>query len=150
MSNPLPTEEAAEDLRAAMRRLIAGLDTRGIRPFADDPPSMSWVLFCLDGIDKLRRAADGRLPRRLHGDGPCQDCGGANIIWFADNVLWNRVMGGPDAHDDPGGIVCVTCFVRRVDDAGLAPRGWRLVPDWHWETCAERSVRELASEGTRG
>ncbi len=44
----------------AMRRLIAGLDTRGIRPYADNPSPMSWVLFGLDGIDKLQRAAGER------------------------------------------------------------------------------------------
>lgn len=74
-----------------------------------------------------------RLPAELRGDGPCHDCGTEdNIVWFAENVLWNHVMGGPGTMDDPGGIVCIPCFVIRVDKAGLAPTGWRLLPEWRW------------------
>lgn len=74
-----------------------------------------------------------RLPAELRGDGPCHDCGAEdNIVWFAENVLWNHVMGGPGTMDDPGGIVCIPCFVIRVDKAGLAPTGWRLLPEWRW------------------
>lgn len=47
--------ESAEEINAAIRKLVAGLDTLGIRPYADNPSSWSWVLFCLDGIDKLQR-----------------------------------------------------------------------------------------------
>lgn len=47
--------ESAEDLNVSIRKLVAGLDTLGIRPYADNPSSWSWVLFCLDGIDKLQR-----------------------------------------------------------------------------------------------
>jgi len=47
------------------------------------------------------------------GDGPCQDCGGPNVVWWADNSTWNFIMGGPGRRDDPGGIVCPTCFGRR-------------------------------------
>lgn len=72
------------------------------------------------------------IPEHLRGDGPCQDCGATNIAWFADNVFWNAVMGGPEARDDPGGIVCVTCFVIRADAAGYDPRAWRLSPEWPW------------------
>lgn len=67
------------------------------------------------------------LPEHLRGDGPCHDCGTAdNIIWFTDSALWNRVMGGPDAADDPGGILCIPCFVVRADAAGCAS-AWELV-----------------------
>ncbi len=67
-----------------------------------------------------------RLPEHLVGDGPCHDCGAVNIRWFADSPLWNRVMGGPDATDDPGGIVCIYCFVKRAHGAGFNPSAWRL------------------------
>lgn len=57
------------------------------------------------------------------GDTVCQVCGAANIIWFTDDALWNEIM--PD-----DGIVCVTCFAGRVDDAGIRPLAWRVIPDF--------------------
>lgn len=68
------------------------------------------------------------LPSHLRGDGPCDDCGTRdNIVWFTENPLWNEVC-------PRGGLVCIPCFVQRVDQAGLMPTGWRLLPDWHWTT----------------
>ena len=82
-----------------------------------------------------------RLPVEIRGDGPCGDCGtGNNIIWFTDNVLWNAVMR-PNGEMDADPLLCVPCFVRRVHEAGYAPTGWRLVPDWHWETLTEYAAR---------
>lgn len=71
------------------------------------------------------------MPEHLRGDGPCQDCGTPdNIRWFAPSVVWNHVMGGTQATDDPGGIVCVPCFIKRVDAAGFAPTVWQITPNW--------------------
>lgn len=83
------------------------------------------------------------LPDRITGDGPCGDCGTENnIIWFTDNVVWNAVMR-PDGEPEGGDpFLCVTCFVRRTDEAGYRPTGWHLIPDWHWETKVER-IRRL-------
>lgn len=39
-----------------------------------------------------------------HPEDYCQQCGGKNVIWSANNELWNMVMGGPE------GIVCPQCF----------------------------------------
>lgn len=64
------------------------------------------------------------------GDGPCMDCGGDNIVWFTDNVIWNHVME-PGSLDDPGGLLCVPCFVRRAERV-LAPTAWKLTPEWPW------------------
>lgn len=73
------------------------------------------------------------VPEHLQGDGPCQDCGTVhNIRWFTPNVFWNVVIGGPAALGDPGGIFCIPCFVKRVDDAGYDPISWQLVPQWRW------------------
>lgn len=69
---------------------------------------------------------NGGLPESVIGDGPCQDCGAPNIRWFADSGLWNRVVGGPDARDDPGGIFCIHCFVKRADATGCNPSAWHL------------------------
>lgn len=48
-------------------------------------------------------------------DRTCDECGGANPIWFAPNSLWNRVKGGPDATDDPAGVLCPLCFMAGGD-----------------------------------
>jgi hypothetical protein len=61
----------------------------------------------------------------LHGDVPCKDCGtNENIIWFTDNVFWNHVC----LDDSP--ILCITCFVKRVEAIGYRPVAWRLLPHW--------------------
>lgn len=69
----------------------------------------------------------GREPE--HGDSRCQDCGAVNVVWFAENALWNRVMGGPEATDDPGGVVCVPCFDRRAEQALGQRQTWKLVAE---------------------
>lgn len=92
------------------------------------------------------------LPSRLVGDAPCRDCGTLdNIVWFTDNVLWNHVTGeevvGTDERD---AILCIPCFVKRADAAGLQPTGWRLLADWPWSTSAnDASVRAQHTDGPR-
>jgi hypothetical protein len=80
------------------------------------------------------------LPHKLRGDGPCGDCGTLdNIVWFTESVFWNAVMRPPGYEDEP--LLCIPCFVIRADAAGYFPTGWRLLPDWHWETKDERQRR---------
>lgn len=63
----------------------------------------------------------------LNGDGPCGDCGTTeNIIWFTDNVFWNAVCL------DVIPILCIRCFVQRVEATGYKPSAWRLIPSWPW------------------
>ncbi len=83
------------------------------------------------------------LPKHLRGDGPCGDCGTLdNIVWFTENVLWNAVTGEQIVAEQPrAGILCIPCFVKRADAAGLQPTGWRFLAEWPWRT-------RLASEGT--
>ena len=50
-----------------------------------------------------------------HPEDFCDDYGGKNPRWWADHALWNLVMGGPTAKDDPGGIVCPRCFMIRAE-----------------------------------
>lgn len=65
----------------------------------------------------------------LDGDKPCQDCGTTeNIIWFTDDELWNAVCGPPDYEVCP--ILCIHCFVARVEARGYSPLAWRLRPVW--------------------
>lgn len=35
-------------------------------------------------------------------------------------------MGGEGATDDPGGIVCIHCFIKRAEVEGIAPTAWVL------------------------
>jgi hypothetical protein len=87
--------------------------------------------------------APAALPDDLRGDGPCADCGTLdNIVWFTESVFWNDVV----RRDGDDAILCIPCFVKRVDATGYYPTGWRLVPDFHWETKDERAAR--IAEGT--
>ncbi|MAG25057.1 hypothetical protein CMI47_05695 [Candidatus Pacearchaeota archaeon] len=52
----------------------------------------------------------------ISGPGDKADCGHPNPIWFADNELWNAVMGGDGATDDPGGVLCPTCFMLKAGE----------------------------------
>jgi hypothetical protein len=82
------------------------------------------------------------VPEHLRGDGPCADCGTLdNIVWFTESVFWNDVVRahGPDK------ILCIPCFVLCTDAVGYFPTGWQLLPDWHWETKAERDARRAAA-----
>jgi len=79
---------------------------------------------------EIDRVATRSSPAPEVSDSPtCQDCNGHNPVWFAPNELWNRVMGGENATDDPGGIVCVQCFIRRAEAAGIIPTAWVLSPE---------------------
>jgi len=59
----------------------------------------------------------------------CDDCGRANPVWFAPSDVWNLVVGGPDATDDPGGVLCPICFIAKAEAAGIKPNGWRIEPE---------------------
>lgn len=86
------------------------------------------------------------LPEHLRGDGPCSRCGTAdNPIWFTDNVFWNAVVRSAplswiDGEGD--GFMCPTCFVRLADERGYYVTGWRIVPEFHWQTHTERAAHD--------
>lgn len=87
-------------------------------------------------VDDTRRAPSGQA---LVNDAParhrpagfdpsrCMDCGRANPVWFAPHDIWNRVIGGPDAKDDPGGFFCPSCFIGRAEETGLE-HVWEVCP----------------------
>lgn len=56
-----------------------------------------------------------------HGDRKCDACHRANPVWFAPSPLWNLVIGGPEATDDPGGVLCPICFIEKAEAAGVMP-----------------------------
>lgn len=66
-------------------------------------------------------AHDVREWRPEDGDTRCQQCGQPNPIWWADNAQWNATVGGPDATDDPGGVLCPTCYHAKWLGREVAP-----------------------------
>ena len=62
------------------------------------------------------------------GDSRCQECGRANPVWWAEDEVWNLVMGG-DAQREAGGILCPTCFIIKATERGHCRSGaWQLYP----------------------
>ncbi len=58
-----------------------------------------------------------------HGDTVCDDCGGANPVWWVDTKLWFTVVGGH------AGILCPACFISKAEDMGIGTSGaWQLYP----------------------
>jgi len=67
----------------------------------------------------------GSLPATLRGDGPCADCGTIeNIRWFVDHPTWNAVCRPPGYEMEP--ILCIPCFAKRAEKAGINPPVWQL------------------------
>lgn len=62
-------------------------------------------------------------------DSRCQSCGRTYVPWFTDHWLWNHVVGGPQATDDPGGYLCAQCFTVRAEQV-FPNLVWRLFPEW--------------------
>jgi len=58
-----------------------------------------------------------------HPEDYCHICGGKNIVWFADNNLWNKVV------DNKGLICCPICFIEMAKKKGIDPTAWRISED---------------------
>lgn len=54
----------------------------------------------------------------------CEDCHGETLVWRAPDLLWNLVIGGPEAKSDPGAMLCPNCFIRRAEAQGIKPIVW--------------------------
>lgn len=59
----------------------------------------------------------------------CDDCQQPYGVWFADNAVWNFVIGGPEAKDDPGGMLCPRCFTVRAEPVFQQAAIWHLTLD---------------------
>lgn len=59
----------------------------------------------------------------------CDDCEQPYTVWFAPSPIWNFVMGGPEAKDDPGGMLCPRCFTLRAEAVGIVPTAWVVSPE---------------------
>jgi hypothetical protein len=148
---PVPAEALPEEWITAAAEAIEDVMIRRLGRDLGTIHRDEIVAAGLAAVVPLARAegvADGRtaaaaLPDGLRGDGPCADCGTLdNIVWFTESVFWNDVV----LRDGADAILCIPCFVKRVDATGYYPTAWRLVPDFHWETKAERAAR--IAEGT--
>jgi hypothetical protein len=62
-----------------------------------------------------------------HPEGPCFDCGGENVTWFAPNEIWNAVVR---SGDKPDVMLCPLCFIRRAERAGYNKDAWRIAPEF--------------------
>jgi hypothetical protein len=51
-----------------------------------------------------------------HPESICSDCGGANVVWFTANTLWNDIVRKP-MKPDP--MLCPNCFIRRAEESGI-------------------------------
>jgi hypothetical protein len=134
------SELGGSDIRAIGDVVNDGSDGGPVVQVMRDPQYHEHDLIeALVGEVRRLRRADPSLPEHLRGDGPCTDCGTAdNIVWFTESVFWNAVCRQGD-YVEP--MLCIPCFVVRAHDAGYAPTGWRLLPDFHWETHTERQAR---------
>lgn len=92
------------------------------------------------------------LDTRLADAIPCDDCSREVEVWFAPNPLWNLVIGGPAATDDPGGMLCPSCFIQRAEKAGIKPTAWVVQPEGYDGTptlgeVLRQQVEEARAEG---
>ena len=59
-----------------------------------------------------------------HPEDFCQRCGRSNIVWFAPNNLWNKVVR---VNNHPG-ILCPVCFVELAEALGIR-EVWKVAPN---------------------
>lgn len=93
----------------------------------------------LDAVPATLRTAAAPEPAD-YGPGDKADCGHWNPIWFAGNPFWNEVMGGPDAKDDPGGVLCLTCFAKRAGDVVIRVSRVSEPAEYHSADCTRNTI----------
>ena len=116
------------------------LDAKGDRVcfMANGPDSEAKVRHLVATANTLRTAA---APEPAdYGPGDKADCGHWNPIWFAGNPFWNEVMGGPDAKDDPGGVLCLTCFAKRAGDVVIRVSRVSEPAEYHSADCTRNTI----------
>jgi len=58
-----------------------------------------------------------------HPEHRCERCGGRNIVWYADNAVWNKIVR---AHFEKEPMLCPLCLAELAEEQGDAPTAWRL------------------------
>ena len=129
MTDTTPTDEQAERHLDTERNKIlnrALSDLESIINDHDPEVDVSITNGVWDRLDKMaveieaRAALSAMQPspakwQPSDGDKRCKECGADNPCWFAPNKVWNLLVGGPDATEDPGGVLCPNCFMKRDD-----------------------------------
>jgi hypothetical protein len=70
--------------------------------------------------EQADRLIEEKVGETRHPEDYCHICGFDNIVWYADNDLWNKVM---DKREE---ICCPVCFVKFAESKGIRPTAWRL------------------------
>jgi hypothetical protein len=83
-----------------------------------------WLVGHAGGCPEATRPASPVSAEVTASQPACEDCEGNVLVWFAPNALWNRVKGGVEATDDPGGVLCPNCFIKRAEAMGVVPTAW--------------------------
>lgn len=73
----------------------------------------------------------GLAAEEAHPEDFCKKCGRPNIVWFAPNSLWNKVVR---VNNHPG-VLCPICFVELAEAIGIR-EVWKVAPN-------EKSARKL-------
>ena len=66
--------------------------------------------------------------RSRHPEAKCDDCGRPNVVWFAPNEIWNKVIR-PNGEVETDPMLCPTCFIRRAETSGIEATAWKVEPE---------------------
>ena len=80
-----------------------------------------------DYVSSTRSNATCDGSRPAQDERVCDECGGRNVVWWADSDRWNLATASlPTAR---GAILCPPCFVRLWEEATGLTAVWRMVPE---------------------
>ena len=111
-------------------KLVKALEIarNGLRWYQDRYPSE--VNGCDDEamatIDAALRAHAAEAAQ--HPESTCEECGGANVTWFAPSPIWNEVVRNPLGRDL---MLCPVCFNKRAAKAGYTRHAWSIHPEFY-------------------
>lgn len=102
------------DLAARLTKAAAALETLiGASPDARQRMRLKGKR---EGVQLAQSYLEEMLREWVQGiELTCDDCQHPYDVWFADNEVWNLVLGGPEAKGDPGGMLCPRCFTIRAE-----------------------------------
>lgn len=78
-------------------------------------------------VEQLQVVVEKLQGNHDHPENCCERCGGRNVVWYADNDLWDEVIArNPTCID---GVLCPICFIEVAEEQGCQPTSWRLSAD---------------------
>lgn len=78
----------------------------------DETFTLSTRIYNVDS--KFVSPANHEERKPAHPEDYCKKCGGKNVVWSADNDLWNELMG------TTGSIICPQCFDKLAKEKGVS------------------------------